>query len=147
EGTIEGDLLVGADGLRSGNFVKQPQVTLVVTQVRGNQASVLGMVNRPGRYPIEVADMRLTDLLAMAKRALLIPRVLYREEQWLRASRLHDLSLATCLHPDKVNPETLLQTIESMLQDTPLVHARKKGLPLSGARNFAEFCATLQVSG
>ena len=55
-----------ADGLRGGNFVKQPQVTLVVVQVRGNQASVLGQVNRPGRYPIEVADMRLTDLLAMA---------------------------------------------------------------------------------
>ena len=55
-----------ADGLRNGNFVKQPQVTIVVTQVRGNQASVLGQVNRPGRYPIEVADMRLTDLLAMA---------------------------------------------------------------------------------
>jgi polysaccharide export outer membrane protein len=55
-----------ADGLKSGNFVKQPQVTIVVLQVRGNQASVLGQVNRPGRYPIEVADMRLTDLLAMA---------------------------------------------------------------------------------
>jgi polysaccharide export outer membrane protein len=55
-----------ADGLRSGNFVKQPQVTIVVVQVRGNQASVLGQVNRPGRFPIEVADMRLTDLLAMA---------------------------------------------------------------------------------
>ena len=55
-----------ADGLRGGNFVKNPQVTIVVLQVRGNQASVLGLVNRPGRYPIEVADMRLTDLLAMA---------------------------------------------------------------------------------
>ena len=55
-----------ADGLRGGNFVKNPQVTLVVLQVRGNQASVLGLVNRPGRYPLEVADMRLTDLLAMA---------------------------------------------------------------------------------
>ena len=55
-----------ADGLRNGNFVKSPQVTLVVLQVRGNQASVLGQVNRPGRYPIEVADMRLTDLLATA---------------------------------------------------------------------------------
>jgi polysaccharide export outer membrane protein len=55
-----------ADGLRNGKFVKQPQVTIVVLQVRGNQASVLGQVNRPGRYPIEVADMRLTDLLAMA---------------------------------------------------------------------------------
>jgi hypothetical protein len=50
-----------ADGLRNGNFVKNPQVTLVLMQVRGNQANVLGQVNRPGRYPIEVADMRLTE--------------------------------------------------------------------------------------
>jgi polysaccharide export outer membrane protein len=55
-----------ADGLRSGNFVKQPQVNVLVMQVRGNQASVLGQVNRPGRYPLEVADMHLTDVLAMA---------------------------------------------------------------------------------
>jgi polysaccharide export outer membrane protein len=55
-----------ADGLRNGNFVKQPQVAISVVLVRGNQASVLGQVNRPGRYPIEVADMRLTDLLAVA---------------------------------------------------------------------------------
>jgi len=55
-----------ADGLRSGNFVRQPQVSILVVQVRGNQASVLGQVNRPGRYPIEVADMRLSDILAVA---------------------------------------------------------------------------------
>jgi len=55
-----------ADGLRNGNFVKSPQVTLILLQVKGNQASVLGQVNRPGRYPIETADMRLTDLLANA---------------------------------------------------------------------------------
>jgi polysaccharide biosynthesis/export protein len=55
-----------ADGLRNGNFVKQPQVSLLLIQVRGNQVSVLGQVNRPGRFPIEVADMRLSDLLAMA---------------------------------------------------------------------------------
>ncbi|TXI22739.1 MAG: polysaccharide export protein EpsE [Roseateles sp.] len=55
-----------ADGLRNGNFVKQPQVTIVLLQIRGNQASVLGQVNRPGRYPIETTDMRLTDLLATA---------------------------------------------------------------------------------
>ena len=55
-----------ADGLRDGNFIKQPQVTVSLVQVRGNQASVLGQVNRPGRYPIESAELRLTDLLAMA---------------------------------------------------------------------------------
>lgn len=54
------------DGLRNGNFVRQPQVTLVVLVVRGNQASLLGQFNRPGRYPLEVADMRLTDLVALA---------------------------------------------------------------------------------
>lgn len=55
-----------AEGLRKGNFVKQPQVAIALVQVRGNQANVLGQVNRPGRYPIEVADMRLTDMLAVA---------------------------------------------------------------------------------
>jgi len=55
-----------SDGLRNGNFVKQPQVTIVVLQVRGNQVSVLGQVNRPGRYPIEVADTKLSDMLANA---------------------------------------------------------------------------------
>ena len=64
-GVTQAEKLI-ADGLRSGNFVKSPQVTLVIVQVRGNQASVLGQVNRPGRFPIEVADMRLSDLLAMA---------------------------------------------------------------------------------
>lgn len=55
-----------SDGLKKGGFVKNPQVTIVVLQVKGNQANVLGQVNRPGRYPIETADMRLTDLIANA---------------------------------------------------------------------------------
>ncbi len=55
-----------AKGLRDGNFLKQPQVTLVVTQVRGNQVSVLGMVNKPGRFPIDITGMRLSELLAQA---------------------------------------------------------------------------------
>ncbi|MET0207896.1 MAG: polysaccharide export protein EpsE [Burkholderiaceae bacterium] len=56
-----------AEGLRKGNFVKQPQVTIVVLKVVGNQASVLGQVNQPGRYPLELADTRLSDLLANAR--------------------------------------------------------------------------------
>lgn len=54
------------DGLRDGNFVRQPQVTVVLTQVRGNQVNVLGQVNRPGRYPLEQAETRLSDMLAIA---------------------------------------------------------------------------------
>lgn len=38
----------------------------VVYIVPGNQVSILGEVNRPGRYPLENASMRFTDALAMA---------------------------------------------------------------------------------
>lgn len=55
-----------AKGLREGGFVREPQVSVLLMQVKGNQVSVLGSVNRPGRYPIEVAGMRLTDALAQA---------------------------------------------------------------------------------
>ncbi|WP_205854791.1 polysaccharide export protein EpsE, partial [Piscinibacter defluvii] len=55
-----------ATGLKQGRYVREPQVSLLVLQVRGNQVSVLGYVNRPGRYPIDVNGMRLSDLLALA---------------------------------------------------------------------------------
>lgn len=55
-----------ADGLRDGNFLKQPQVSILVAQVKGNQVSVLGQVNRPGRYPLELSNTRLSEVLALA---------------------------------------------------------------------------------
>ena len=53
-------------GLRDGKFLKQPQVTVMVTQVRGNQVSALGLVNKPGRYAIDLVGMHLSELLALA---------------------------------------------------------------------------------
>jgi len=55
-----------ADGLKKGGFVLQPQVTVVLQQVRGAQVAVLGQVSRPGRYPLESTAMKVTDALALA---------------------------------------------------------------------------------
>ena len=55
-----------ADGLRDGNFLKQPQVSILVVQVRGNQVSLLGMVAKPGRYPLQQANTKLSEMLADA---------------------------------------------------------------------------------
>jgi polysaccharide export outer membrane protein len=55
-----------ANQLKEGGFVQQPQVTVVLLQNRGNQVSVLGLVNRPGRFPLETFNTRLTEMLAMA---------------------------------------------------------------------------------
>ena len=55
-----------ADALQKGGFIRQPQVTIVLLQIRGSQVSVLGQVNRPGRVPLETANTRLSDMLANA---------------------------------------------------------------------------------
>jgi len=52
--------------LKEGGFVLKPQVSILLMTVRGSQVSVLGQVNRPGRYPIETANMRIADALATA---------------------------------------------------------------------------------
>jgi polysaccharide export outer membrane protein len=61
--------LIGT-GLKNGDFVKNPQVLITMLAVKGNQASVLGQVNRPGRFPIDVTDMQVSDLLANAGGAM-----------------------------------------------------------------------------
>lgn len=55
-----------AAALKKGGFVQQPQVNIVLIQVRGNQVAVLGAVNRPGRFPLETFNTRLSEMLANA---------------------------------------------------------------------------------
>jgi polysaccharide biosynthesis/export protein len=52
--------------LRDGEFVQKPQVNVLVVEVKGNLVAVLGMVNRPGRFPIETGNTKVSDMLAMA---------------------------------------------------------------------------------
>lgn len=55
-----------AKALRDGGFVQQPQVNISFVQVRGNQVSVLGQVTRPGRFPLETFNTRISEMLATA---------------------------------------------------------------------------------
>lgn len=55
-----------ADMLREGGYVVQPQVNIMLVQIRGSQVAVLGQVGRPGRFPLETTNTKLTDMLAMA---------------------------------------------------------------------------------
>ncbi len=52
--------------LRGGKLVLEPQVSVRVLEVRSRLVSVLGQVARPGLYPLDGADTRLTDVLALA---------------------------------------------------------------------------------
>lgn len=54
-----------ATRLKQGGFILKPFVTLNVVQYRGQQVSVLGRVNRPGKHTLEKVS-RVTDVLALA---------------------------------------------------------------------------------
>ncbi len=67
-----GGLTVGAaenhlaQTLKKGDIVKNPQVSIIVTNFRANQVNVLGQVGHPGRLPLDLAGMRLTEVVALA---------------------------------------------------------------------------------
>jgi polysaccharide export outer membrane protein len=54
------------EGLKKGEFLKNPQVTVAITTLRSRQVSVLGLVARPGRYPLDDANPNLSDIIAAA---------------------------------------------------------------------------------
>lgn len=52
--------------LGDGGYVIEPQVTILVQQIRGNEVSALGQFNRPGRFPLETTQTHLSDVMAQA---------------------------------------------------------------------------------
>ena len=55
-----------AKKLREGGFVLRPQVTMQLVTIRSNQISILGQVTKPGRYPIDLAGSRVSEMVAQA---------------------------------------------------------------------------------
>jgi len=55
-----------ARALQDGKFIQQPQVNIALVQNRGNQVSVLGAVNRAGRFPLETFNTRVSEMIAIA---------------------------------------------------------------------------------
>lgn len=52
--------------LKSGGFVKQPQVNLSISQYRSQQVAVMGQVNKAGKYALDAPSSSVTDLLSLA---------------------------------------------------------------------------------
>jgi polysaccharide export outer membrane protein len=55
-----------ARALESGNFITEPQVSILLLQTRSAQVSVLGLVNRAGRYPLDTVSLRVSEMIAIA---------------------------------------------------------------------------------
>jgi polysaccharide export outer membrane protein len=55
-----------AKALLDGGFLKNPQVSIQLLEVRGNKVSVLGQVNKPGSFPLVSTNIRVSQAIAEA---------------------------------------------------------------------------------
>ena len=55
-----------AERYKKGRFLVNPQVGVNIVETRSRQVSVLGLVTKPGRYPLEGTAARLSDVIALA---------------------------------------------------------------------------------
>jgi predicted glycosyltransferase len=59
------------------------------------------------------------EILSYEKRALIVPRVVPRTEQLIRAERLSELGLLDCLHPDSLTPKRLSKWMDRKTESKP----------------------------
>lgn len=86
----------------------------------------------------------MTQILGHARRALVIPRVLYREEQLLRATLLARAGWIQMMPPEELTPECLFDQVISLLSDSheSVTEARKRRPDLlTGAQNVVRIIA------
>jgi predicted glycosyltransferase len=60
------------------------------------------------------------EILSFQKPALLVPRITPRQEQWIRAERLHQMGLVDVLHPDRLSAAALTTWLHQPLDPNPV---------------------------
>lgn len=83
----------------------------------------------------------VTDIMCYAHKALVIPRILFRDEQLIRARSFSKMGFFDYLHPDEATPDRLHKTISEILSnnDNSLSDARiKNASMLEGGNRLSE---------
>jgi predicted glycosyltransferase len=139
--------------LITGPFVAEEQWRTFRHKARGLPTAIRKFVNQTRPYLLK-SDLVIstggynttTEILTYAKRALVIPRIMYRNEQLLRAQRLRDMGLLTLMHPDEATPDSLLGAIKNQIscEQEPLTAGRSDGrIQLDGAARLASYFGEL----
>lgn len=80
------------------------------------------------------------SILSFAKRALIVPRVAPRLEQWIRAERLQQLGLVDVVHPRDLSPVGLHDWIE---EGAAPVRRAAELVDMNGLTNVEQYCKEL----
>ncbi len=82
------------------------------------------------------------EILSLAKRAVMVPRIKPSQEQWLRAERLAKLGLVEAIHPDRLTPESLMRSLLRQL-DAPKRAISTDAIDLYALPRIAQYIRTV----
>ena len=143
-------VIVGGPFLPKELYLKYKKaVRNLPVSVKAFMPSTASLIKRSDLVVATGGYNTITDILGFAKRALVIPRVMHRQEQHIRAERLAELGILEYLAPEEVTPKLLYSRIRTLLDDPSesVTNARARNLiALDGASRLADFMGTIWES-
>jgi predicted glycosyltransferase len=71
----------------------------------------------------------ICEIMSFGKRALVVPRVIPRKEQLIRAQRMHELGIIDVIHPDDLAPMAITRWLQNNMGKPVIkVQTRMDGL-------------------
>lgn len=85
------------------------------------------------------------ELLTLGKRAIVVPRAMPVQEQWIRAERMSQLGLLRAIHPEAVTPSLLMKTVREELAQINVHHQPAYQINLNGLHGVRDsLCKLMQ---
>jgi predicted glycosyltransferase len=85
----------------------------------------------------------ICELLTLKKHAVIVPRIKPVQEQWIRAGRLAEKGVFRALHPDQLNPQSLLTAVAEELANSNVHSKLMYQVDMGGLDNIQEAIAAL----
>jgi predicted glycosyltransferase len=78
------------------------------------------------------------ELLTLRKRAVIVPRVTPVLEQWIRAERLAHMGLLRAIHPNRLTPSLLMETVAEELAQINVHHSGLYQIDMDGLARISQ---------
>lgn len=83
------------------------------------------------------------EVLSSRKKAVIIPRIKPVREQYIRTRRLAEMGLVNMVHPDKLDPQTLLATIAQTATQDHLIENVERRIDLNGLQRIEQMTKSI----
>lgn len=130
-----------ADNLRMK--VKEMSATLSDVEIKTYTSNLINFMKSANLVVSMAGYNTLCEIVSLGKPAIVVPRIKPAEEQWIRAKRFARQGLITHIHPDKLTPSRLINTVRAELDCPAGDRLTARSLNFNGLANVSRIIGDL----